>query len=122
MISYSLVRFDFRLSDLLHLECVGEEVWAPPGEGASGKGDTGEGQSGENEAPVLGERPQVLRVGGSSLTLLTLRQTLGGAPVHKGQVWSLTQLHSVWLLTIKDLVWKKCVFNKHTIKVCVKCF
>ena len=86
MISYSLVRFDFRLSDLLHLECVGEEVWTPPGEGASGEGDAGEGQGGENEAPVLGERPQVLRVGGGGLPLLTLRQTLGSAPVMSGLV------------------------------------
>ena len=85
LISYSLVRFDLGHSDLLHLECVGEEVWTPPGEGAGGEGDAGEGQGGENEAPVLGERPQVLRVGGS-LPLLPLRQTLGSAPVHKGHV------------------------------------
>ena len=36
------------------------------------------------------------------------------------QVWSLTQFYSVDFSKSRNDV-KKCVFNKHTIKVCVSC-
>ena len=39
---------------------------------------------------------------------------------HLMQVWSLTQFYSVDLSNSRINV-KKCVFNKHTIKVCISC-
>ena len=39
---------------------------------------------------------------------------------HVSQVWTLTQLYSVEFSRSRIDV-KKCVFNKHTIKVCVSC-
>ena len=35
----------------------------------------------------------------------------------RGQVWSLTQFNSIGFLPSR-IVTKKCVFNKHTIRVC----
>ena len=38
----------------------------------------------------------------------------------KGQVWSITQFYSIDFSQSRIII-KKCVFNKHTIKVCVCC-
>ena len=44
----------------------------------------------------------------------------GGGECPGPQVWSLTQLYSVDFSRSRIGV-KKCVFNKHTIKVCASC-
>ena len=51
-------------------------------------------------------------------SLLLGQQGLDAAQV---QVWSLTQFYSVDFSKSRIGV-KKCIFNKHTIKVCVSCF
>ena len=56
------------------------------------------------------------------ISVSSLFQALSGLTVKSGarQVWSLTQFYSV-VFSQSRISGKKCVFNKRTIKVCVRC-